>query len=311
MTSWKLALIGAIAALCSACTSDKVIFVTSTSLGINVDTTPGTVSLAYDRTEGYIAPSYQSGTLPPVIAGIDTDGHAIAPEIRQIYATGVAARIVGGDTSKTEPENMTRRTGRLAFVGTTTTVGVKAAFTTGAPESFNFGYKRKEFSYIPLGCQLPDGRVAPGSCPGDGIDLYPSAIGSFDTSVSIPSPSGTTFKTRQFIATGAAATALAPRLASDFQAVAQESVAFQTGRRAAALHSGRVEKVANYVAPGGAFDPAKLQALADTANAAKAGVVPQGVRDATSVAQMKTRIDADDEMVKALEAAIPQGPYNE
>jgi len=309
MRLWKPALIGALSALCCACTSDKVIFVTSTSLGINVDTTPGTVSLAYDRTEGYVAPSYQSGTLPPVIAGIDTDGQAIAPEIRQLYATGPAAIIVGGGTA-TEPATMTRRTGKLAFVGTTTTVGIKAAFTTGAPESFNFGYKRKEFSYIPLGCQVPGQTAPPRVCPEDGIDLYPSAIGSFDTAVSIPSPSGTTFTTRQFIATGAAATALAPSLKPDFQTVAKESVAFQTGRREAALHSGRLEKVAAYVAPGGTFDQTRLHSLVDTANANKAGAVYPAVRTATSVDELKAYVGADQALAKALEAAIPQGPNN-
>ena len=39
---------------------------------------------------------------------------------------------------------------RLVFFGTSTTLGLKAGFSgDGYPDSLTFGYKRKEFSFIP------------------------------------------------------------------------------------------------------------------------------------------------------------------
>lgn len=299
----KLASAVTAAMLLSGCTTDKVVFVTSTSLGINLDTTPATISVAYDRTEGYAAPAYRSGTLPPVMASIETDGSAIAPEIRQVYATGPAAVIVAGGQGE-EPRDLTGRRGRLAFVGTSTTVGLKASFTTGVPESLNFGYKRKEFSYVPLGCQ--DGGSA--ACDASQGDLYPSVIGAFDTTVRTPSASGTMLRTRQFVATGSAAAALAPKLQPEFARIAKRSVAFEGGRLEATAHLARVESVVAYVAPAGSFDQAKYQALVATANANAPGSVGAATAEANTVPELRRRLNSNAPAATALEAALPRQP---
>jgi hypothetical protein len=201
---------------------------------------------------------------------------------------------------------MTHRNGRTTFVGTTTTLGLKVAFTTGAPESFNLGFKRKEFSYIPLGCQS----AVAGTCDAEAEDLYPSVIASYDTTIDVPNPPGTSLKTRQFVATGLAAEALAPSVVPEFRALAKESVAFQAGHSEAAFHQKRVDSVLSYVAPGGAFDAAKLKALVETANAAKPGSVSTVIASAASADQLRAVIGADDDAGKRLAAAIPQGPVN-
>jgi hypothetical protein len=93
------------------------------------------------------------------------------------------------------------------FFGTTTTLGLKASFTGTYPDSFHLGYKRKEFSFIPLGSTK--------NTQGEEIDVYPSVLAVIDTTPSVsantaPSsnpPAG--LLTGQFFATGVAADLLA------------------------------------------------------------------------------------------------------
>ncbi len=287
MNSWKFATtLSALLAL-SACTSDKVIFVTSSSFGINLDTTPSSVSIAYDRTEGYAAPSYKSGTLPPVMASIETDGTAIAPKIRQVYATGAAAVIAAGGRGA-EPSGMTHRTGRLAFVGTTTTLGLKAAFTAAVPESLSLGFKRKEFSYIPLGCQ----NATAAACAEDDQDLYPSVIASYDTTISVPSGPGTVFKTRQYVATGLAAEALAkvPEIAASFVNLGSTAVADATGQQQAVEHQVRVADLGTHLTKAGSFDQVELSRLVDLANTRRPNSVPQYLKQAPTVDRLRSSL---------------------
>jgi hypothetical protein len=90
------------------------------------------------------------------------------------------------------------------FFGTQTTLGIKIGFTTTYPDSFVFGYKRKEASLIPLG-HFTD------TSSGKPVEkhAYPSVIGVFTTDVAAKTTSDSTFGLAQFFATGAAAEALA------------------------------------------------------------------------------------------------------
>lgn len=178
--------------------TDKVIFVTKSSIGIDFDTKPPVASVGYDRIEGYLGPRYSNGAIPPVIAEIKTDGKIFNPRIRQIYASGDAAVVIGGGSS---PDNSADLAGdkALMFFGTTTTTGLKVGFTNNVPDSFTFGYKRKEFSIIPL---AHDGNK----------DIYPSVLATIDTGANVAAPAQTGLNTGQFFATGAAAVALAPNI---------------------------------------------------------------------------------------------------
>jgi hypothetical protein len=261
MTKWGLVAVTAASGMLAACTSDRVIFVTNTSLGINFDAAPTTVSVAFDRTEGYSSPSYRSGTLPPVLGRIQTNGQIIQPRIKQLYATGAAAVIAAGKGDEEEPRELTNRTGRLAFVGTTTTVGLKAAFAQAMPESFVFGIKRKEFSYIPLGCQLGTGETV---CSADDPDLYPSVIASLDHGTTVGGGATTEFNHSQFIATGAAATVLARN--QDIQGLfEQEAKQGIKGAQDAVEQDERVRAVLALVAPAGVLDDGKRDTLVQAA----------------------------------------------
>ena len=185
--------------LASACVGyDSVLFVTTTNIGIDVDRAPPNVSIAYDRYEGYFGPAYETGALPPVVARLESNTSVFSPEIRQLYATGDAANLI---TQKKQPppEKPLKRTGkRVAFFGTGSVVGLKVAFDpNGLPQSLALGYKRKEFSLIP---------VMEGEAD---TDTYGSVLASFGINIETPNLPTTEFGVDQVFATGTAAENLA------------------------------------------------------------------------------------------------------
>src|SRR5882762_7431723 len=110
------------ASLIAACASPGAVFVTKTSLSIvDADSTPAGVSFGFDRVEGFIGPVNPDGTVPSVVAKIETDGKIFNSKIKQIYATGAAAEAVTGTTPSTGTvtPDTTNKT-RLAFFGTST-----------------------------------------------------------------------------------------------------------------------------------------------------------------------------------------------
>lgn len=209
----------ALLALSGCASSDHVLFVTKTSIGIDFDSKPASASLAYDRVEGYVAPRYANGEIPPVVASVKSDGKIFNPTVRQVYATGDAAVIAtGGEVSgRNRPMKGNRE---LMFFGTTTTTGIKVGFTTGLPDSFVFGFKRKEFSYIPLAAVGVEGQA---------YDVYPSVLASIDTAANVSLDGKTTdtaLANSQFFATGRAARLLAasPQIKDGFAAIAREAI---------------------------------------------------------------------------------------
>ena len=214
-----LALTVGVALSLAGCANDRhVLFVTKTSIGIDFDSKPAAASLAYDRVEGYIAPRYSNGEIPPVIASIKSDGAIFNPKIHQVYATGEAAEIVlRGAGSGTQTKRL-KGTKELMFFGTTTTTGLKVGFASGLlPDSFIFGFKRKEFSYIPLGT------VGAGDTA---YDVYPSILATIDTQANVGKGREAELSNAQFFATGTAARLLAANKAiSDrFVDIAKEAV---------------------------------------------------------------------------------------
>lgn len=266
-----LGMLLAVALLAGCADTGRVIFVTTSSFGINVDNKPPTVSIAYDRTEGYIGPRYEDGAIPPVVASIETDGGIFNPRIRQVYATGPAAvRAVGTPNPPESPHEFVGDKKRTVFFGTTTTLGLKAGFGESGPDSFVLGYKRKEFSYIPLGTKS-EGGVA--------HDAYPSVLASIDTTAKVQTQASTALTTVQFFATGWAADTLAgnSKVTSVFEVKAQDALTAsmtnaQIEQAKGLANSQReqqgpqVTKVLAFVAPSGTVDTAKLGSLIDQAN---------------------------------------------
>lgn len=209
--------------LVGCASSSHVLFVTKTSVGIDFDSKPATVSLGYDRIEGYVAPTYPNGEIPPVVASVKSDGGIFSPTIRQVYATGDAAVIATGGKSANKSKPLKGKRAEMMFFGTTTATGLKVGFSTSLPDSFIFGFKRKEFSYIPLAHEGDEN---------SGKDVYPSVLASIDTQANAKtdgSVDGTKLSNAQFFATGRAARNLAsaPDIRQGFTAIAAEAVAKQ------------------------------------------------------------------------------------
>ena len=198
--------------LASACVGeDSVLFVTTTNIGIDADTTPPNLAIAYDRYEGYFGPTYASGALPPVYARLQSNNSVFNPKIKQTYATGEAARLISSDEkcpkctpSDTPPELTGDK--RVAFAGTTATVGLKVTFSPqGPPESVALGYKRKEYSLIPVLSQevvLKNGEK-------DKKDTYASVVAAFGINAATTKVADAGLGVSQFFATGVAAQNLA------------------------------------------------------------------------------------------------------
>jgi hypothetical protein len=295
---------------------DAVLFVTDTTIGMSADNTPPSVSIAYDRTEGYIAPRYQNGGVPPVVGSIETGGTIFAPTIKQVYATGAAAvKAVGAPNAPDGPKDLSGDPAqkRLVFFGTATTLGIKVGFApSGAPDSMNIGFRRKEFSLIPLGAQTANGQTA---------DVYPSVLATIDTTATAASLSGTGLTSKQFFATGQAAEVLAtnPAVVGTFGQISQDSVAatLTPAQQQAALAGGtaartsqddKVTTVMAAVAPGGTLDKTKLASLIDAANAKVPGAVPADLKTETTAASVKNRIQNNQPIATALANALGAPP---
>lgn len=292
-------------ALCACGAQDRVLFVTTASIGLNLDSKPATTSIGYDRTEGFIGPRYENGALPPVYALIETGGTILQPKIRQVYATGPAAiKAVSDPAEAPRPMDLTGAK-KMVFFGTTTTLGAKATFAvaeTGVPapypDSFVFGYKRREFSLIPLGGRGDDPR-----------EFYPSVIGAIDTATVVPSQIGTGLTSRQFFATGEAAEVLAATnldVRRAFGAIAGEAIA--AGKETRAIANVQLDKILQFVAPGGAINPPVLARLIEDANAAVPPAVPgdlPGALRAADAAGVRRLLANNEAALRGLYAALP------
>jgi len=312
----RFAVLAAIGLVAGCANPDAVLFVTDTTIGMSADNTPPSVSIAYDRTEGYIAPRYQNGGVPPVVGSIETGGAIFAPTIKQVYATGAAAvKAVGAPNAPDGPKDLSGDPSqkRLVFFGTATTLGIKVGFaSTGTPDSMNIGFRRKEFSLIPLGSQTANGQTA---------DVYPSVLATIDTTVAAASLTGTGLTSKQFFATGQAAEVLAANqtVVNTFGRISQDSVkaTLTPAQQQAAVAAGtadstsqddKVTKVMAAVAPGGTLDKTKLASLVDAANAKVPGSVPANLKDETTPAGVKSRIQDGQAIATALANALGAQP---
>ena len=148
----------------------SAVFITSTSLSvIEGDTKPPGASIGYKRIEGYIGPNNADGSAPPILASIETDGKILNQKIRQLYATGGAAVIASGSAGQYSEPDADGKKSHTMFFGTSTNLGLSFGTTANVLDSFNFGYKRKELSVIPLIKDKQEGYV------------YPSVLASIDT----------------------------------------------------------------------------------------------------------------------------------
>lgn len=193
-----IALSGLLLLTACATATDHVIFVTKTSLGLNVDSTPAGASFAYDRVEGFIGPRFEDGSIPPVAGSLSTNGKLFDRDIKQVYATGKAALIATGAVKPRNPadgaedKTPSKEVYRTMFFGTSTVLGLQLGFAPTGIDNMVLGYKRKEISVIPI------------STTG-----FPSVLSMLETDVPAAARADSELGLSQFFATGTAADQLA------------------------------------------------------------------------------------------------------
>lgn len=193
--------VAALLALSACGSTDRVNFVTTTSIAIQGDTRTADASIGYNRFEGVVGPAYDTGALPPVASAMNSDLEIFSPSISQAYATGDAARVITGGQAKNGSLPLTGKR-RVMVFGTGTTVGLKLGFGTTGPQSITLGYKRIEFSSLPIG----EKKSADGKKTGD---VYGSVLASVELDVDGDNVNDKSLKLAQLFASGDAAVKLA------------------------------------------------------------------------------------------------------
>jgi hypothetical protein len=197
----KLILLLAASVMLAGCATQNAVFVTKTSLSVvDVDTSPVSATIAYDRTEGYIGPRLEDGKVYPVAGYLHTDGGTMARNTQQVFAGGRAAVLVSGGTPDAQVTTTTcgdNRANPPLIFATGTTMGIKVGFADGTPlpNSFTLGYRRKEASVVPVS-----------------KDCQPSVLATYDSGLAAkaqPTDAKIKATVAQYFATGAAAEALA------------------------------------------------------------------------------------------------------
>lgn len=203
---------------------NSILFVTKTSIAVDIDTNPPTFDVGYGRYEGSIAPVVKDGQVLPLLSSISADtgisSNVFGSGVAQNFGVGNAAIIMsqylGSPSNPSENSrsgfneivaspakvNGSVTTGRRYFFGTKTTVGFTTSFAAErgfTPDSISLGYKRKEFAYVP---------IRQNGSSGSETLAIPSMLATSGTS-STAGVNKAGFAVSQFYATGKAANFLA------------------------------------------------------------------------------------------------------
>ncbi len=146
-------LLAAAVCLTAGC-KDRLVFVTHSSVGLDVSGTaqlPNKVSFSFERYEGAIVPRKTNGEAHSVYGGMDADmtwfsGHSI----KQTFATGEAAKIAAGGNRENRVRTSIKDEAPLIFL-TATTYGLNLSVgEQSMPPNLLLGYRREEAAVIPV-----------------------------------------------------------------------------------------------------------------------------------------------------------------
>lgn len=264
-----------------ATTTDHATFVTKSSFSIlDADSTPPSISIAYDRFEGYVGPRFDDGSVYPVAGFVESDGTFFNRALRQAYAGGDAARIVTAQPELSQANAATSAmpaaaapADRVLVFATATSFGLKISFAQTMPASFTLGYKRKEASVVP-------------------VDRWrqPSVMASLDNTSNVATPESGAFGVRQYFATGEAATNLArlPSIRAKFLEKAREAIGTVAAFRLEEATQGRLalDTVACVLAAPDATLP-KIWANAEELDIFTGTTTVATIRDARPLAEQR------------------------
>ena len=251
---------------------NSVLFVTESNAGIDVDTQPPQLDLDISRTEGVLAPVFEDGGTPPVLASFNSTQNGLMRflfGVSQTYATGEAANTMaalGGSENTDAPDydgigpilepelpcslDFVEPGGQVKplFFSTATHLGLNVAWAaSGAstpapmlPSNVQIGFNRKEAAWAPVALTETTPPAA-GGAPPTYMANMPSLLATIQNKSEIRSIEETAggdpnydVTYSQFFATGPAASELAANYGV---------------RRALALQSGPVMRDAFQATP--------------------------------------------------------------
>jgi len=296
-----------IATLCIfwGCASpDRVVFVTSTEIGIGADAKVGNANIGYDRNELVLEPSYpETGATAPVYGSLDSNLEIFHPRVKQLYATGKAAELVTDFSPTPTPQIEKPKlsgTRRLMIFGTSSNIGLKIHTDGMGIDGINFGYKRKELSVIPLRKEDPSPNKE---------DKYVSTIAGIGIDISTSGFATSGMRLSQFMATGSAAENIA-RQSQVKEAFRQEAIdGFGT-----AVTSGMVKGIAlneqtnlilKHVTNDNSLDKMSLDGLFNKAEIKDDDANRKFIEQAKSLEDLKGRLEVSRDMVGTLYKVLP------
>lgn len=219
---------------------NSTLFMTKSNIGIDAETKPPTLEVSIARREGVIAPGFEGGQTPPVMASFRADSNPFGRfffGVKSTFAGGDAAVALSKDPGSADtnydsvlclsqkPNKKTilgfdvsvKEKGDVdpMIFGTDTTFGLKVAWsgTSGeVPDTVRLGFNRKEFAWAPVyGTDAVDCTVPGTKKPGNYGIWMPPFLAVLDNEVQTGTPAQTGIKWLQYFATGKSATTLASR----------------------------------------------------------------------------------------------------
>lgn len=236
--SLKTLPLATLAALLTGCAGyNHTLFMTKSNAGLDFDAKPPTAEITISRKEAVIAPAFEGGQTPPVMASFKPESKISGPFVNfflgvdQTFAGGDAARVMSELYNESTPKDRNPSTydstlklttepkgpikaldvakpGKIRpfIFGTDTMLGLKVAWSGAGgqmPDTVKAGFNRKEFAWAPLTMtQVTNDTNAPWRVK------MPSFLATIDSQIEAGT-NKTGITALQYFATGEAATRLA------------------------------------------------------------------------------------------------------
>ena len=271
---------------------NHTLFVTKSNAGLDFDAKPPTAEISIARKEAVIAPSFEAGQTPPVLASFKPrvgNGGGFAN-----FFLGVDQTFAGGDaavamarlyTSPGTPTNLAAYNSRLPLTkppdycdvfrrlpsagktrpfifGTDTLLGLKVAWSgVGGqfPDTVKAGFNRKEFAWAPVTLIT---EKTNGSSPANYYAKMPSFLATID-STNTAGTKRAEIEALQYFATGEAATLLAlqPEVRTAMMKRLDPNARPIADRARMEAKYSNADRLAAYVAPAGTVERARLETI--------------------------------------------------
>jgi len=218
---------------------NSVLFATKSNIGVDIDTTQSTAEFSIARTEGLLAPTFEGGQIPPVLASINSETDSAATRffwgVNTFFSTGDAAHTAAclfnnATTDGCDPTGISLtavpiidskhieflKPGMVKptmFISDTSFgLKIRGAMGTTPPDfALKLGFNRRELAIAPVG--LTNATTSASSGGPDSSERYTVKVPSLMAMLTLDSETsnGTKINYLQYFSAGAAATDLAKK----------------------------------------------------------------------------------------------------